>query len=134
MRNVTGFDSETMEFLCDFRWPGNVRELENFVERQVIIKGAGMVTPNDLPGKYMGKRQKKAPEPINLPHNGIDLNRAMEELENRLIMQALEMSGGNKRDAAALLSLKRTTFIEKLKKKKIFSEYIAADGLNDNSI
>jgi DNA-binding NtrC family response regulator len=134
IRNVTGFDSETMEFLCDFRWPGNVRELENFVERQVIIKGAGMVTPNDLPGKYMGNRQKKAPEPINLPHNGIDLNRAMEEMENRLIMQALEMSCGNKRDAAALLSLKRTTFIEKLKKKKIFSEYIAAEGLNGHSI
>ena len=41
MRNVTGFDIETMEFLCDFNWPGNVRELENFVERQVIIKGQG---------------------------------------------------------------------------------------------
>jgi DNA-binding NtrC family response regulator len=58
----------------------------------------------------------------------------MEELENRLIKQAMEMSGGNKRDAAALLCLKRTTFIEKLKKKKIFSEYIAAEGLNDHSI
>jgi DNA-binding NtrC family response regulator len=133
MRNVTGYDKEAMEILCNFNWPGNVRELENFVERQVIIKGSGMVTPYDLPEKYMGKRMMAAaPEPMSLPHNGIDLNSAMEELENRLIMQALEKSGGNKKEAAALLRLKRTTFIEKLKKKKIFDEYMVSGPFNAN--
>jgi len=122
MRDVTGFDSEAMEILCNFSWPGNVRELENFVERQVIIKGSGVVTPYDLPEKYLGKRESSTTAPLVLPHNGIDLNSAMEELENRLIMQALEKSGGNKKEAAALLCLKRTTFIEKLKKKKIFGD------------
>jgi transcriptional regulator with GAF, ATPase, and Fis domain len=133
MRNVTGFDAEAMEILCNFNWPGNVRELENFVERQVIIKGSGMVTVYDLPEKYLGKRQAKTPEPMILPHNGIDLNSAMEELENRLIMQALEKSGGNKKEAAALLCLKRTTFIEKLKKKKMFSEFLATEAINGHS-
>jgi DNA-binding NtrC family response regulator len=128
IRNVTGFDSESMEILCNFNWPGNVRELENFVERQVIIKGNGKVTPYDLPEKYMGKRiTNNSSEPMMLPHNGIDLNSAMEELENRLIMQALEKSGGNKKEAAALLRLKRTTFIEKLKKKKIFNDFLAPE-------
>jgi len=132
MRNVTGFDKETMEILCNFSWPGNVRELENFVERQVIIKGSGMVTPYDLPEKYIGKRLATASsaEPVSLPHNGIDLNSAMEELENRLIMQALEKSGGNKKEAAALLRLKRTTFIEKLKKKKMFNEFLVSEPCN----
>jgi len=120
-----------MEILCNFKWPGNVRELENFVERQVIIKGEGMVTPYDLPEKYMGKRMVSASqEPMALPHNGIDLNSAMEELENRLIMQALEKSGGNKKEAAALLRLKRTTFIEKLKKKKIFNDFLVSEPCN----
>jgi DNA-binding NtrC family response regulator len=135
MRNVTGFDKDTMEILCNFAWPGNVRELENFVERQVIIKGSGTVTPYDLPEKYMGKRMvtvARAPEPMVLPHNGIDLNSAMEELENRLIMQALEKSGGNKKEAAALLHLKRTTFIEKLKKKKMFNEFLISEPYNAN--
>jgi len=133
MRNVTGYDREAMEILCNFNWPGNVRELENFVERQVIIKGSGMVTPYDLPEKYMGKRMMAStPEPMSLPHNGIDLNSAMEELENRLIMQALEKSGGNKKEAAALLHLKRTTFIEKLKKKKIFDEFMVSEPYNAN--
>jgi DNA-binding NtrC family response regulator len=131
---VNGFDSEAMEILCNFTWPGNVRELENFVERQVIIKGNGMVTPYDLPEKYLGKRhQALSPEPMILPHNGIDLNSAMEELENRLIMQALEKSGGNKKEAAALLRLKRTTFIEKLKKKKMFSDFLTPETLNGHS-
>jgi transcriptional regulator with GAF, ATPase, and Fis domain len=131
IRNVTGFDNETMEILCNFNWPGNVRELENFVERQVIIKGNGMVTPYDLPEKYMGKRiTNSGSEPMILPLNGIDLNSAMEELENRLIMQALEKSGGNKKEAAALLRLKRTTFIEKLKKKKIFNDFLVTEPCN----
>jgi DNA-binding NtrC family response regulator len=133
IRNVTGFDSESMEILCNFNWPGNVRELENFVERQVIIKGNGKVTPYDLPEKYMGKRiTNNSTEPMILPHNGIDLNNAMEELENRLIMQALEKSGGNKKEAAALLRLKRTTFIEKLKKKKIFNDFLAPEPCDAN--
>jgi DNA-binding NtrC family response regulator len=82
----------------------------------------------------MGKRQTASTaEPMVLPHNGIDLNSAMEELENRLIMQALEKSGGNKKEAAALLCLKRTTFIEKLKKKKIFSEFLTSETLDGHS-
>jgi len=58
---------------------------------------------------------------VPLPSNGICLASAVEEFENRLIMQALEKTGGNKKEAAILLNLKRTTFIEKLKKKRLFT-------------
>jgi transcriptional regulator with PAS, ATPase and Fis domain len=118
-KNVTGFDEEVMLMLCNYKWPGNVRELENFVERQVIIKGNGVVTLYDLPEKYKVSREADAPEPMILFHDCVDLNRVMEDLENRLILQALEKTGGNKREAAVLLNLKRTTFIEKLRKKKM---------------
>ena len=121
-RNVIGFDDETMGILCNFNWPGNVRELENFVERQVIIKGHGMVTLHDLPAKYLGKTTTAAQEPMILLSDCIDFNRVMNQLENRLIEQALAKSGGNKREAAALLNIKRTTFIEKLRKKKMVGD------------
>jgi DNA-binding NtrC family response regulator len=65
------------------------------------------------PGKIFEQKGANAPDPMILLHNGIDLNSAMEKLENRFIMQAPEKSGGNKKVAAALLYLKRTTFIEK---------------------
>lgn len=121
-KTVIGFDEEVMVMLCNYKWPGNVRELENFVERQVIIKGNGVVTLYDLPEKYKGARHTDAQEPVVLFHDCVDLNRVMEDLENRLIMQALEKAGGNKREAAALLNLKRTTFIEKLRKKKMLGD------------
>jgi DNA-binding NtrC family response regulator len=124
-RTLSGFDTEAIEILCNYNWPGNVRELENFVERQVIIKGRGMVTLRDLTEKYLGAKQgiPAAVSEFPFPGEGVDFQALVEELENRLITQALEKTGGNKKEAAALLCLKRTTFFEKMKKKKIFSEF-----------
>ena len=53
----------------------------------------------------------------HLPPEGIDLYAVLRELEDRLIGEALERSGGNRKQAAKLLALNRTTLVEKLKKK-----------------
>lgn len=124
-RSVQGFDHEAMEALIAFDWPGNIRELENLVERMVILKGNGTITFQDLPEKYRGKALKPRVEAAPLPIDGICLSSAVEEFENRLILQALEKTGGNKKEAATLLNLKRTTFIEKLKKKKMHASELA---------
>ncbi len=116
---VKGLDHTVMSLLRSYDWPGNVRELENLVERLVILKGSGVITANDLPEKYRGRRAAVAQDPITLPDNGFCLNSAVEEFENQLILQALEKTAGNKKEAAVLLNLKRTTLIEKLKKKKL---------------
>jgi len=124
-RNVQGFDREAMDALVAFDWPGNIRELENLVERMVILKGSGTITLNDLPDKYRGAVRAPRVEAVPLPSDGICLSSAVEEFENRLILQALEKTGGNKKEAATLLNLKRTTFIEKLKKKKMIAPELA---------
>ncbi|KAB0672294.1 sigma-54-dependent Fis family transcriptional regulator [Oryzomonas sagensis] len=120
---VTGFSSETLGILCAYDWPGNVRELENLVERLVILKDSGLITPDDLPEKYLARTvQVQAPAiPAGnaFPETGICLNSVLDEFENRLILQALERTRGNKKEAAMLLNLKRTTLIEKLKKKNL---------------
>lgn len=122
---VKGFSRETLDILSNYQWPGNVRELENLVERLVILKDSGFITPDDLPEKYLSSRpgaRVQAPEPTagnQLPEAGICLNSAVEEFENHLILQALDRTGGNKKEAALLLNLKRTTLIEKLKKKNL---------------
>ncbi|MSN24734.1 MAG: AAA domain-containing protein [Geobacter sp.] len=122
---LKGFSREAMELLCSYEWPGNVRELENLVERLVILKGSGFITPEDLPEKYLSGRapaRNTADElqaGMPLPEGGICINSAVDEFENRLIMQALNRTGGNKKEAALLLNLKRTTLIEKLKKKNL---------------
>jgi len=127
-RLVKGFSREALEMLCNYDWPGNVRELENLVERMITMKESGFITVDDLPEKYlvpgsaalrpvMPTRMTSIEQP--LPHDGICLNSAVDEFENRLIMQALQRTGGNKKEAATLLNLKRTTLIEKLKKKNL---------------
>jgi DNA-binding NtrC family response regulator len=54
-----------------------------------------------------------------LGENGTDIKAATEEFENRLIVQAMAISKGNKNRAATLLGLKRTTFVEMLKRKNL---------------
>ena len=49
--------------------------------------------------------------------SGIDFYRVVEEFENRLISEALRRTNHNKNRAAQLLSMNRTTLVEKLKKR-----------------
>lgn len=124
---VKGFSRDALDIICNYEWPGNVRELENLVERIVILKGSGLVVPSDLPEKYLsGKSSNTTPVKMSslptdnlLPEGGVCLNSAVDLFENNLILQALARSGGNKKEAALLLNLKRTTLIEKLKKKNL---------------
>ena len=124
---VKGFSRDALSILCNYEWPGNVRELENLVERIVILKGSGLVVPDDLPVKYLSGKLPQSvsvqvpglPSDRLLPEGGICLNSAVDEFENNLITQALSRTGGNKKEAALLLNLKRTTLIEKLKKKNL---------------
>ena len=119
-RNNIEFDDETLELLITYEWPGNVRELENLIERLVILKGGNQIKVSDLPAKFV----KAAPQNldsyknvISLPDDGVDLKQLLSDIEDSLINQALELTGGNKNQASKLLSMNRTTLIEKMKKK-----------------
>jgi nitrogen regulation protein NR(I) len=112
---------EAMTHLVNYKWPGNVRELENLVERLIILKEGDIITPDDLPARM--REVKMPPKSVlgthKLSSDGIDLNHMLEEIENNMILQALEISKGVKSKAASLLGLNRTTLIEKMKKKAI---------------
>jgi transcriptional regulator with PAS, ATPase and Fis domain len=56
---------------------------------------------------------------FELPTHGVDLTEYIENIENRLIQQALDRTGNNKQQAAKLLGLNRTTLVERIKKRKI---------------
>jgi len=118
-RALEGILPETLEILSRYPWPGNVRELENLVERFVVLKGSGRIGPEDIPPKI--RRTEgflKAALPV-LGESGMDMRTATEDFENTLIRQALHLAAGNKNRAAALLGIKRTTFVEMLKRKNL---------------
>jgi DNA-binding NtrC family response regulator len=123
-RNNIELDDDVLETLINYSWPGNVRELENVIERLVILKGGNIVKMNDLPSKFLDEKSSNIDpysELITLPENGIDLKATLSDIENSLILQALTVTEGNKNRASKLLSMNRTTLIEKMKKKGLMS-------------
>jgi DNA-binding NtrC family response regulator len=119
-RKLKGFSEEVMAILASYNWPGNVRELENLVERMAILHSDGEIGVAQLPEKFQGL-SPQAPQMISgeieIPDAGIDFNALVDNFETRLIAKALEKAGGVKNQAAALLNIKRTTLVEKMKKK-----------------
>lgn len=115
---LTGFSKKSRELLESYSWPGNVRELENTLERAVLLAAGPEIEPNDLPDKVCGLAGAPTPG-VKLPDAGINLRSAVESFENKLIQQALERTGWNKKQAAVLLGINRTTLVEMLKRKRI---------------
>ncbi len=117
-RTLPGFSPDAMESLKRYAWPGNVRELENLVERLVVLKRSGRFETKDLPPAMVdgGRPAGDAPTMTN---GRIDFREATASYENTLIREALRLAGGNRNRAAAILGLKRTTFLEMLKRKTI---------------
>ena len=126
------FSSEVIAAFERYPWPGNIRELENLIERLSILVDSDAVYPADLPENILAPQLSACGPmvPNILPDGGLDFNTVIEEIENSLIRQALERTGGNKKAAAKLLRLNRTTLVEKIKKKGLLAaeEARLADG------
>ncbi len=117
---------EALDKLCAYDWPGNVRELENMVERLIVLKKSGDIDVSDLPTK-VSSLEVVVP-PLALGEDDFDaiifgddfsFKKAVEDYESKLILSALDKVGWNKNKAASLLSLNRTTLVEKIKKKNL---------------
>jgi DNA-binding NtrC family response regulator len=111
-----------MDLLMGYDWPGNVRELENVIERLVILRGGNEILPEDLPAKIFRSNPlatQTYKTLFELPVVGVDLKQILSDIEDSLIVQAMNRTGGNKNQASKLLALNRTTLIEKMKKKNI---------------
>jgi two-component system, NtrC family, response regulator AtoC len=108
---------EAMRRLMAYRWPGNVRQLENTVERALAFtQGRSVIDVQDLPPEIQNHSGVIEGAEAWLPEDGLDFERYIEGIELSLIKRSLERTQGNKRQAARLLNLKRTTLIEKLKR------------------
>ena len=115
---IEGVSDEALSALCGCSWPGNIRELENLTERLSVLKGEGVIEAEDLPDKYRRHEKRSGRfDTIEIPSEGLDFNSAVDTYENALLLKALKRTSWNRRQAAMLLNLNRTTLIEKLKKK-----------------
>jgi DNA-binding NtrC family response regulator len=108
---------EAMRRLMAYAWPGNVRQLENAVERAVAFShGRSQIDLGDLSPEIQSQPVNVDSAATWFPDDGLDFESYIEAVELSLIKRSLERTQGNKRQAAKLLNLKRTTLIEKLKR------------------
>jgi len=112
-KKVRYVSDPAMEYLMDYGWPGNIRELENAIERAVILCKTDTLEADlfPIPGKrgHPAAVHPKTAEPsaavdIALPGSG-NLPEAVEQLERKLIQNALRETGGNQRKAAKVLGV-----------------------------
>lgn len=95
-----------MEVLVSQEFPGNVRELENIIERCVTLERSDQLTAENLPPKLVEQPPPaSAPGEMDIPPDGIDLNRVTEEVERQLVSRALALTGGNRSRASRLLGI-----------------------------
>ena len=112
-RPVPTVSADAIEAMRSYRWPGNVRELENTLEHLFVLCDGPVITVEDLPEKL----RQRTPETgaFRLPAGGI----VLEEIEQDLIRQALERTGGRIKEAAELLGLTYKTLQYRVRKHDI---------------
>jgi two-component system response regulator AtoC len=109
-RPVMTLTKEVLEALELYHWPGNVRELENIVERTVALTEGNQITLDDLPSAIRMEASTRVVE------CGVDLVKTVNEIEKKMIAEALALTNGVKARAAAMLNLNRTTLVEKMRR------------------
>jgi DNA-binding NtrC family response regulator len=122
---------DAMRALMNYSWPGNIRQLENAIEHAVAMTGQGTeIQARALPEDISAPASSLLLPTVAIPDEGINFTQVVSQLERELIVRCLEKTGGNKRQAARLLQLSRTTLIDKLNRLNVAtpSEDISASA------
>jgi DNA-binding NtrC family response regulator len=115
-RPVESITPDARRMLQAYRWPGNVRELENVMERAIIMAQTTEIGVDDLPETMHRADQSTASTFVTPQHC------TLAEIEKLVLLQTLERTRGNKREAARILGVYRPTLYSKLKKHKLDNE------------
>jgi two-component system response regulator HydG len=108
-KDIKEFSSEAMRLLLDYPWPGNVRELENSIEHAVVLAKGNQIEVSDLPPTL-----QYAPSTVTTGTKSTIMAN-----EAKLLKEALDECGWNKKQAAQQLGISRNTLYRKLRKYQI---------------
>lgn len=106
-REPVGIEQAAVDALAAHDWPGNLRELQHVIDRAVAATEGTQVTAGALPTLAVEEPTPVVEDPLAGTYA---------ELERKVLSRAMERAGGNKSEAARLLGLKRTTFLDKLRR------------------
>ena len=105
-KNILKVSPEALTMLLNYEYPGNVRELQNIIERAVALGNGNELTPQHL-SSYLDEQiqGKRSAIDLDIPPDGIDLEKVIEEIERALLLKALDRTKGIKKKAAELLRI-----------------------------
>ncbi|MBN2144355.1 MAG: sigma-54-dependent Fis family transcriptional regulator [Candidatus Aureabacteria bacterium] len=106
---IKGIEPSAMEILKRHTWPGNVRELKNTIERLMLLCGGEWITLNEVE-KDLGSKIQHMETAVSSGHV------TLEDMEMEQIKRTLELTGGNKMQAAKRLGITVQTLYNKLSK------------------
>jgi len=120
------FSPQALSYLSHYRWPGNVRELRNAVERAAVLSESGRLEREAFlfgavsapTANGNGNGHAHAPDHAAAPRD-LFLKGRVEALERELVQQALQASGGSRREAADLLGVSLRTLFYKLRRYRL---------------
>jgi two-component system response regulator PilR (NtrC family) len=107
-KKIQGVDNATMKLLLGHDWKGNVRELKNALERAMIFCDRERVGVEDLPAELHDSNRNPGMAGRE------DLKQSLKEFEKISILSALEEVGYDKRKAASLLGLSKSSLYRKM--------------------
>jgi DNA-binding NtrC family response regulator len=110
-KDVREISEGALELLMDHDWPGNVHELENAVERAMVTSRGKALEEEDFAFLARGGLSRKLPT--------FPPGMSLQEMEKHLVAVTLERTGGNIKEAAAVLEIDRSTLYEKIRKYEI---------------
>jgi DNA-binding NtrC family response regulator len=114
-RRVRGVSVAALAALSRAAWPGNVRELENEVRRLIQLCPDGRAIESDMVAPSISalpanlQQLPTSPDDLHLQHR-------IEALEDTLVRQALNRSGGNLSEAARVLGVSRNGLVMKMQR------------------
>ena len=118
VKRIIGFSKAAQGALIAYDWPGNIRQLRNTVERMVVVDLDGLLDvddlPDDIPPLHPEKIDSNRAAPVG---GGADslLGRPLEDVEKYYIQKSLEMTQGNREEAAQMLGIGERTLYRKIK-------------------
>jgi len=113
-KQLQGVADEALNRLSAYHWPGNVRELENVIERACVLTKGPLILADDLPESVLALAHKLEQNPEGFEADGARLKDALRDPEKKIILDALEKNGWNKKQAAEALGINRTTLYKKM--------------------
>lgn len=110
-KSAINISSEILKILIDYDWKGNVRELKNTIERLVVLSNGKSVTIDMLPDDIIKSTLEKNTDDKPKEY---DLVKTLENTEKNMIKDVMNLAQGNKKNAAQILNIPRSTLYYKL--------------------